>query len=142
VGNGEYYIDRTWSVTDSAGNRSEATSRYTVHPPTTTAPTLSTPTLSATVPNHLRPSDAPLCLHFESYSAAGIRDIDINVLTGFVNGRGKFVNKQFSAVWGVDGNTLCIYDSGGIGCTWKITVTVTDNNGGTTSKEYQIDVIK
>ncbi|MBI4639195.1 MAG: LamG domain-containing protein [Candidatus Tectomicrobia bacterium] len=132
LGVGEHVI--TLKVTDDQGAMDEDMVTITVED--------TTPPVIASNHRNIMPPDAPI-----TFTATTTDQCSATVqvqITGFdcfvVNPSGRRVDKTASCVVSIDGNTITILDSGGVGnhITW--TATATDESGNTATAGYEIVV--
>jgi hypothetical protein len=133
----EKTISRTWTATDTYGNSSSCT--QTIEVVDTTSPVI-----ECNTPATITPPDAPI-----SFAAMATDNCDNEPsfeITGFdcfkFTKKGKRIDKTESCVVEVEGDTITILDSGGVGDHISWTVLATDNCGNEAEKECELEVVR
>ena len=131
-----YTLTRTWTATDSCGISASQAQTITVQDTTS-------PAIACNGPDAIAPPDAPI-----SFTATPTDNCDSEVLVEitafdcfFFNPSGRRVDKTESCVVQVDGHTITVLDSGGVGdfITW--TVRATDSCGNVAETECVVEVV-
>jgi hypothetical protein len=132
----EKEIARTWTATDASGNTSSCT--QTINVVDTTAPGI-----TCNAPSTIIPPDAPI-----SFTATAIDNCDPNPTVVIVDSdcfmftkKGKRIDKTESCEVQVDGDTITILDSGGVGDRIVWTVRSTDACGNVEEVTCGVDVV-
>jgi hypothetical protein len=116
----------TLSATDAAGNSSSCDVAITVVDTTL-------PTVSCNAQATIVPPDAPISFTATATDNCGVSveivDFDCFAFTK----KGKRIDKTESCVIEIDGGTVTIVDSGGVGTTIEWTVVATDSSGNTST---------
>jgi putative hemolysin/C1A family cysteine protease len=130
-------ISRTWTATDACGNATSGV--QTINVVDTTAPVI-----SCNAPATIIPPDAPI-----SFTATAPDNCDGGptvTITAYdcfkFTNKGKEIDKKESCVVGFVGDSVTIYDSGGVGTyiTWN--VHAIDSCGNVAEAECQVEVIR
>ncbi len=134
----EETITRTWTATDNCGNSSSC--NQTIDVLDTTKPEIEC-NIPAT--GTITPPDVPI-----SFTATATDNCDDNPLVEylgydcyFYTKKGKRIDKTKSCVVEIEGDTISILDSGGVGTYINWTVLVTDDCGNETEMECEVEVI-
>jgi hypothetical protein len=133
----EETITRTWTATDSCGN-SEACVQ-TIEVVDTTPPVI-----VCNAPAETTPSDAPVSFtatvtdNCDEEPSIEITEYDCFKLTK----KGKRIDKTESCIVSIEGDTINIIDSGGVGDTISWTAVSTDDCANTAEIECTIDVVR
>ena len=131
-------ITRTWTATDSCGNSNSAVQSITV---VDTTP----PDIACNAPATITPADVPV-----SFTATSADNCDANPMTE-VTGyscysytkKGKEISKtDSSCMVSVDGDTVTILDSGGVGDIIQWTTRAVDQCGNENERSCQLEVVK
>jgi len=129
-------IVRTWTATDCWGNTVAATQTITV---VDTTP----PVIYFNAPATIYPSDVPI-----SFTATAVDNCDEDPLVEIIScesykytKKGKKIDKWESAIIEIDGPTITIIDSGGVGTFIAWTVTATDCSGNEAVTTYVVEVV-
>lgn len=132
----ESVITRTWTATDASLNSDDCEQTITV---VDTTP----PNIECNVPGTITPPDAPI-----SFTATATDNCDAEPsveLTEFrcfkFTKKGKLIDKGESCVVELDGATVTIVDSGGVGDNIRWTVQATDGCGNVAESECGVEVI-
>jgi hypothetical protein len=132
----DYTLMRTWTATDVPGdNSNEATQVITVKD------TIE-PTIQSNAPTTIKPPDAPISFTATATDNCGASTVEITVYDCYkFTKKGKRIDKTGSCVVEVNGDTITILDSGGVGdhITWD--VTATDVGGNTATKTFEVLVV-
>jgi hypothetical protein len=99
------------------------------------------PVITTDAPSTIRPNQVPVCFNVNATSASGIANIEVVVIPLKINGAGKVVDKSESAQWTVNGNQVCITDSGGVGTKFFIFALATGNDGAANIEVFEINVV-
>lgn len=125
----------TWLVTDDDGNRASATQSVKVVDSTP-------PEAFCNAPARITPPNAPIAFTATTSDTCGAASV---VVSGYdcymVNKAGKRVNKNYSCVISVAGETLVVYDSGGVANRIVWTIVATDASGNTSSRDCSVEVV-
>ncbi len=132
----EEVITRTWTATDASDNAMSCNQSINVVDATA-------PVIACNAPATIVPPDAPI-----SFTATATDNCDPNVLVEivdfdcfFTNPAGKLVDKTKSCVVRFAGDTLTVFDSGGVGDTITWTVRAADRCGEVSEVVCEIDVV-
>jgi hypothetical protein len=132
----EKTITRTWTATDACGNSSNCDQTITV---VDTTP----PVITCNAPDTIIPPDAPI-----SFTATAIDNCDPNPTVVIVDPdcfkftkKGKQIDKTESCEVQVDGDTITILNSGGVGDRIEWTVRATDACGNPATLTCGVDVV-
>jgi hypothetical protein len=132
----EKTITRTWTATDAAGNSDSCVQQIEVVDVTP-------PVVSCNAPATIRPPDAPI-----SFAASAVDNCSEDPLVevvGFdcfdLTKKGRRIDKTLSCVVQLDGNTVTIQDSGGVGDNISWNVRAEDACGNPTEVECQLEVV-
>ena len=90
----------------------------------------------------MRPKQAPLCFTVDASSDSGIAGLELFVFPAFVNGAGKIVAKSESAQWTINGNRVCITNSGGMGTVFYIFAFAAGNDGSVNAELFTVNVVR
>ena len=99
-----------------------------------------TPTISWNGTSSILPSSVPVCFTFTANPSDAALDLAVIPLS--INGSGRIVDKSYSAQWYVNGNQVCITNSGGIGTTFYFLALATNSNGGVGVNIFTTEVVK
>jgi hypothetical protein len=134
----EETITRTWTATDYCGNSRSCVQTIDVVDTTKPNCECNTPATGT-----ITPPDAPI-----SFTATATDNCDDNPLVEilgydcyFYTKKGKRIDKTESGVVEIEGDTISILDSGGVGTYINWTVLVTDDCGNETEMECEVEVI-
>lgn len=100
------------------------------------------PIIQSNAPDTIKPPDVPI-----SFTATATDDCEVSsvIITNydcyFINGAGKEVDKTESCVVSINGDTITIEDSGGVGDIITWTVTANDSNGNIVSEIFEVKVV-
>jgi hypothetical protein len=100
------------------------------------------PDIACNAPATIVPPDAPISFTATADDSCCFESVEIVAYDCFfLNGAGKRVDKTESCVVEVNGDTITILDSGGVGdhITW--TIVATDCCGNVSTKECEIEVV-
>lgn len=132
----EYTITRTWTATDGCGLSDSCDQIVEVVD-------THAPVISCNAPMFIFPSEAPA-----SFTATAVDNCDgspdVQVLEydcWWYNGAGKKRSKLESCVVEIDGATVSILDSGGVGDHIQWTVTTTDDCGNPAMATCEVEVV-
>ena len=128
---GNYTLTRTWTGIDDCANSSSAAQTITVQDTVG-------PVISCNTPATMTPPDAPTM-----FTATAVDNCSsaTTQITGY-NCVGKNGNSKLnSCVVGLSGNTITIFNSGGVGDTISWMVQSVDGCGNTTNKSCSISVV-
>ena len=133
----EKTITRTWVATDECGNTN--TCVQTINVVDTTPPVI-----SCNAPATITPPDAPI-----SFTATAVDNCDPAPsvsITGYdcrsFTKKGKEIDKKESCIVNVDGDTITILDSGGVGDQITWTVSAVDECGNGSVVDCTVNVVK
>lgn len=133
----ESTITRTWTATDASGNASSCEQAIEV---VDTTP----PDIQCNAPATITPSDAPI-----SFTATATdncaSDPSVEIIgydCFFLTKKGKEISKELSCIIEVNGDTITIIDSGGIGDNISWTVRASDNCGNIAESTCSVEVVK
>ena len=126
----------TWTATDDDGNFVSTTQTVTVED---TLP----PQIACNNPPTITPPDSPV-----SFTATASDQCE-GPLTAEIMGyqcfkytkKGKLVPKNESCIIAIDGDTLTVFDSGGVADMIRWSVTATDGSGNTTTEDCDLEVV-
>lgn len=133
----EKTITRTWEATDECGNTSTCDQIITV---VDTTP----PVIACNAPATIIPPDAPI-----SFTATAIDNCDpapsVSITAygcRFFTKKGKEIDKKESCIVDMDGDTITILDSGGVGTQITWTVRAVDECENVSEVTCTVDVVK
>ena len=133
----EKTISRTWTATDACGNSSSYTQTIEV---VDTTP----PIIECNAPATITPKDAPI-----SFTATASDNRDdhpsVEILEYdcfFYTKKGKLIHKTESCMVEIEGDTITILDSGGVGDHISWTILAIDNCGNEAEKKCEVEVVK
>jgi hypothetical protein len=133
----EETITRTWAATDASGNSNSCDQIIDV---VDTTP----PDIECNAPDTIIPPDAPISFtatatdNCDDDPSVEITEYDCYTYTK----KGKRIDKTESCVVGIQGDTITILDSGGVGDHISWTVLATDNCDNETEEECEVEVVK
>ena len=132
-----YTLTRTWTGQDNCGYSSSAAQTITVQDTVG-------PVISCNSPTSIRPPDAPF-----SFTASAIDTCASDpfvAITGYncfsLTKKGKKIDKTNSCIVHVNGDTITIVDSGGVGDNISWTVMTNDNCGNISESTCSVNVVK
>lgn len=132
----EKTIARTWDATDECGNTNICVQTITV---VDTTP----PVIACNAPATITPPDAPI-----SFTATAVDNCDPAPsvsITGYdcrsFTKKGKEIDKKKSCIVNVDGDTITILDSGGVGTQITWTVRAVDECGNVSEVSCMVDIV-
>lgn len=123
----------TLTVTDDEGLSDQCVGTVTVLDETP-------PSASCNAPETITPPDAPICFTATADDNCGAEVAVTGYDCWMFNGAGKRVDKTESCVVQVEGDTICILDSGGVGDNIGWTVLASDDAGNLTQIECGLTV--
>lgn len=125
----------TWTATDAAGNTSTCEATFTSEDTTP-------PAIASNAPPTIVPSDAPISFRATATDVCcDDLEVEITEFDCFLfNPSGKRVDKTKSCVVEIDGDTIHILDSGGVGDHIRWTVHAIDCCGNMAENEYEVVV--
>jgi len=125
----------TWTATDDDLNESSAVQRVVVQD--TTAPQL-----FCNAPATITPPQAPISFTATASDTCGSVDVAVSSYDCYVyNKAGKRVDKTGSCQVAFSGDTITVFDSGGVGDNITWTVVGTDASGNTTTTSCALTVV-
>jgi len=132
----ESVITRTWTATDACGNMRDCTQTINV---VDTTP----PIIDCNAPDTISPPDAPIA--FEVIAADNCDEDPSVGITGYecfmFTKKGKLIDKTESCIVNVDGDTITILDSGGVGDHIRWTAHVEDGCGNVEDQICEVEVV-
>ncbi len=135
TGNCPVTIQRTWTATDAAGNVSECPQLITANDTTPPVP-------ACNAPATIIPPDAPISFTATATDNCNATSCEITDPDCFTfTKKGKRIDKTESCVVEVDGDTITIQNSGGVGDNIVWTVVCTDACGNVTASECGVEVV-
>ena len=132
----DYTLTRTWTATDVPGGNSNSETQII-----TVRDTIE-PTIQSNAPTTIKPPDAPISFTATATDNCGASTVEITVYDCYkLTKKGKRIDKTGSCVVEVNGDTITILDSGGVGdhITWD--VTATDDGGNTATETFEVLVV-
>jgi hypothetical protein len=131
----EKVITRTWTSTDGCDNSNNCDQTITV---VDTTP----PVIDCDAPSTITPPDAPIS--FRATATDNCEEVLSVEITGYdcfkFTKKGKRVDKTESCVIELDGDTITILDSGGVGDNITWTVIATDSCGNSSERTCALEV--
>lgn len=126
----------TLTVIDNSGNTSTCNATVTVEDNVL-------PVISCNAPATIIPSDAPISFTATATDNCGVASVEITDFDCFkFTKKGKRIDKTESCQVHVEGDTITILDSGGIGDQITWTVSAIDVNGNEATTTCYLDVVK
>jgi len=124
-----------WLATDADGNQGQDLQSVLVEDTTP-------PQAFCNSPATITPPDAPIAFTATASDTCGTATV---IVTGYdcymVNPAGKRVNKKLSCVVSAAGDTITVYDSGGVADRITWTIVATDTSGNTSSTACEVTVV-
>jgi len=101
------------------------------------------PEIQCNAPGTIVPPDAPISFTATATDACGPAGAQVMAYDCFkLTHKGKRIDKTGSCVVAIDGDTVTIHDSGGVGTTIEWTVEATDGGGNSISMTCSVEVVK
>jgi hypothetical protein len=98
------------------------------------------PVITCNVPETMTPPQAPITFDATTQDNCGATATVIDYTCWAINGAGKVIDKTESCVVSIDGSTLTVVDSGGVGDNIEWTVLAEDSSGNMTEQTCSIVV--
>lgn len=129
-------IKVTFSASDNAGNQSRTETNVTI---VDTTP----PVIACNAPESITPPDAPITFTATASDSCGDTLIGITEYNCFKYTRkGKLIDKTDSCVVELEGDSVRILDSGGVGDNITWTISAVDTSGNASTQTCQLEVVK
>jgi subtilisin family serine protease len=125
----------TWTATDADTNSASDIQSVLVEDTTP-------PTAYCNSPASITPPDAPISFTATATDVCGTVDVQIVGYDCYAyTKKGKRIDKTYSCQVAFGGDTITVYDSGGVGDNIVWTVQATDESGNTTSRDCALTVV-
>lgn len=100
------------------------------------------PVVACNSPATIVPPDAPISFTATATDNCSVQSVEITAFDCTkLTKKGKVIDKTESCIVQLDGETITIDDSGGVGTTITWTVVAIDGSGNTTEQECSVDVV-
>ncbi len=132
----ESIITRTWTATDGCGNSSSGVQIINVQDTTP-------PAIMCNAPATIFPKNVPISFTattVDNCDDSSMANISAAKCTTFTK-RGKLIDKNPSCEFDVDGDTITIVDSGGVGTFISWTLNTSDSCGNESDRQCSVEIV-